>query len=163
MVGLIRRLLGRPTEYEWRLYFVRKGVGLQYALHNKDGFALLGYLQAKFCDDGARISDDWKLFISYYTGRQEEHFQLREAMFTDVAQFPSLIAKCRALDKNFDNEAIAGWHPTFVHVPTRRQLPLGIPTDADWANITQYVERQFEQAASDKITFSTFSNDVFTR
>ncbi len=46
MADLIGRLLGRFTGFDWRLYFARKGIGLEYALHNKDGFALLGYLQA---------------------------------------------------------------------------------------------------------------------
>jgi hypothetical protein len=54
----ILSVLGRLTGFDWRLYFVRKGVGLEYALHNKDGFALLGYLHAKFCDSGERISDN---------------------------------------------------------------------------------------------------------
>ncbi len=160
IIGWLRsRLIG----LEWRLYFVRKGVGLEYALHNKDGFALLGYLQAKFCDGGERISDDWKLFLSYYTGRREEHFQLTEAMFTDASQFGSLIAKCRALDKNFDDGAAIGWNPTFRHVPTRKQLPLGGPTDTDFEDMTAYIERQLEQSASDEIDFSTISNEVFVR
>src|SRR6267142_1808911 len=105
MINLIGRLLGRLTGFEWRLYFVRKGVGLQFALHKRDGFALLGYLHAHLSDDGKRISDDWKLYLGYYTGSpQEEHFQLTEAMFTDAKQFATLIAKCRALDKNFDKD-----------------------------------------------------------
>ena len=102
MAGPIRRLLGQLRGFEWRLYFVRKGVGLEYALHNKDGWALLGYLHAKFCESDERISEDWKLFLSYYCGRQEEHFQLTEPMFTDASQFTGLIAKCRTLDKNFE-------------------------------------------------------------
>jgi hypothetical protein len=139
--------------FEWRLYFVRKGVGLQYALHNKDGWALLGYLHAKFSDTRERISDDWKLYLSYYTGAQEEHFQLTEAMFTDAAQFASLIARCRALDKSFENDA-AGWNPTFVHVPTRKQLPLAGPTDADLENIATYIERQLGEGIFEETSFS---------
>jgi hypothetical protein len=164
MASLIGRLVGRLSGFEWRLYFVRKGVGLEYALHNKDGFALLGYLQAKFCDGGERISDGWKLFLSYYSGRKEEHFQLTEAMFTDASEFRNLIAKCRALDKNFDDGAAIGWNPTFRHVPTRKQLPLGGPTDTDWENISKYVERQFEEGLSGKddgTTFSKISDEVF--
>jgi hypothetical protein len=105
MGNLIGRLLGRLTGFEWRLYFVRKGVGVEYALHNKDGFALLGYLHSNFCDNGKRISDDWELFLSYYTGSKEEDFQLTELMFTDAGQFQRLSAKCRALDKSFDKDA----------------------------------------------------------
>jgi hypothetical protein len=136
---------------------------LEYALHNKDGFALLGYLQAKFCDAGERISDDWKLFLSYYTGRQEEHFQLTETMFTEASQFRSLIEKCRALDKNFDDEASAGWRPSFVHVPTRKQLPFGSPTDTDLENIAKYIERQLERSVPEETTFSMISSEVFVR
>lgn len=161
MANLIGRLLGRFTGFDWRLYFVRRGVGVEYALHNKDGFALLGYLHAKFCDGGEQISDNWKLVLSYYTGRKEEHFQLTEAMFTDASEFRSLIAKCRALDKNFDNGAVVGWRPSFIHVPTRKRLPLGGPTDADLENISKYVERQLEQSTSAEIDFSTISNEVF--
>src|ERR1035441_8560121 len=40
MISLIGRLLGR-TKFEWRLYFVRKGVGLEYALHNKSAWGPL--------------------------------------------------------------------------------------------------------------------------
>jgi hypothetical protein len=47
MISLIGRLFGR-TEFEWRLYFVRKGVGLEYALHNKSAWGPLGYLQGAF-------------------------------------------------------------------------------------------------------------------
>ncbi|MGA7432561.1 MAG: hypothetical protein WBQ24_18995 [Xanthobacteraceae bacterium] len=160
MADLIRRLLGRLLTLEWRLYFVRKGLGLEYALHNKDGWALLGYLRAKFCEGGERISDDWKLFLSYYSGRQEEHFQLTEAMFADASQFASLVAKCRALDRGFDNGP-AGWNPTFMHVATRKPLPLGGPTDADWANISKYIARKLEHGPSDEISFSKISDEVF--
>src|ERR1700730_6529135 len=163
MADLIRRLLGRLTGFEWRLYFVRKGVGLEYALHNKDGWALLGYLHAKFCDSGERISYDWKLYLGYYTGSpEEEHFQLTEAMFTDAEQFATLIAKCRALDKNFDKDA-AGWNPTFVHVPTRKRLPLGGPTGTDRESITKYIEHRLEAGSDDEISFSQMSNEVFVR
>ena len=91
MISLIGRLLGR-TKFEWRLYFVRKGVGLEYALHNKSAWGPLGYLHGAF-DRGCRISDVWKLYMSYYTGSKEDQFQLTEAMFTNPAQFKSLMAK----------------------------------------------------------------------
>ncbi len=84
-------------------------------------------------------------------------------MFTDASEFRKLIAKCRALDKNFDNDAVVGWRPSFIHVPTRKQLPLGGPTDTDLENISKYIERQLEQSASDEIDFSTISNEVFVR
>ena len=56
MISLIGRLLGR-TEFEWRLYFVRKDVGLEYALHNKSAWRPLGYLHGAF-EQGCRISDE---------------------------------------------------------------------------------------------------------
>ena len=102
-------------------------------------------------------------FLVTTLGRQEEHFQLTEMMFTDPNQFRILIARCRALDKNFDGEAIAGWHPNFVHVPTRKQLPLGTPIDTDLESITKDIERQLEQSVRDEITFSTISSEVFVR
>jgi hypothetical protein len=126
VANLIRRLLAPLSGPEWRLYFVQKGVGLEYALHNKGGWALLGILHSKFCDNGERISDDWELHISYYTRGKEEDFQLTEDMFR--SQFTHLTAKCRDIDKNFDNEA--GWNPMFVHVPSRKVLPPGLPAVA---------------------------------
>ena len=62
MGDLIGRLLGRLSGREWRLYFVKRGVGLQYALHNKGGFQILGHLHAKF-ESGQRISGQWTLYM----------------------------------------------------------------------------------------------------
>jgi len=159
MISLIGRLLGR-TKFEWRLYFVRKGVGLEYALHNKSAWGPLGYLHGAF-ERGCRISDVWKLYMSYYTGSKEDQFQLTEAMFTDPAQFKSLMAKCEGLDKDFHNEQVAVWDPYFMHVPTRMRLPLGgPPTDANRADIQKYLQRRLAEK-DEGVTFSKLSAEVF--
>jgi hypothetical protein len=149
---------------EWRLYFVRKGVGLEYALHNKGAWRILSHLHAKF-RDGERISENWKLILGYYTGSpQEEYLQLTETMFTDPNEFKSLTSKCFAADKNFNKDATAAWDPYFVHVPTRKRLPLGMAIDSDWEDISKYVQRQLDEGLSGKdrdVSFSSLSDEVF--
>ena len=161
MAGLIARMLSRLSRREWRIYFVKRGVGLEYALHNRDGWALLGYLHAELSDQAKRVSDEWKVLLSYYTGRGEECFQLTEEIFTDAKQFAALIAKCRVLDRGFDNDPNTGWSPVFVHVPTRKRLPLGGPTEADFQDISKYIERRFAQADVEEVSFSDIANQVF--
>ena len=70
----IRRLLGRLLGPEWRMFFLRRGVGVESCLH-KDGFALLGYLQARFRD---MASEFWKIgsfALSHYTGGQDRRLR----------------------------------------------------------------------------------------
>lgn len=55
-----------------------------------------------------------KFLFSYYTGRQEEHVQLKKAMFD--------ILLCRAFAKNYEGKGDTGWHPSFVQVPTRKAV-----------------------------------------
>jgi hypothetical protein len=158
MLSFLRRILGR--EIEWRLYFVRRSVGLEYALHNKSAWGILGYLQSTF-ENGQRISDEWKLHMSYFAGTKEDQFQLTEAMFTDPAQFKALISRCESMDAEFHNEQIAEWSPYFVHVSSRKRLPLGgPPMDADRADIHRYIESRL--AGKDEgMTFSEISGEVF--
>ena len=162
MGDLIWRLLARLTGWEWRLYFVKQGVGLQYALHNKGGFQILGHLHAKF-ESGQHISDQWTLYMGYYTGAQdEEYFQLTETMFTAPAQFKALESKCRTLDKNWDSDCMK-WNPYFMHVPTRRQLPLGLSfelAEADDSKRRKLIERTLD-GGDEGLTFSNFEDEVF--
>ncbi len=160
MTDWIGRLFVWFTGFEWRLYFVRRGVGLEYSLHNKDPLALLGYLQSRLGEHGEKISDDWKLYLSYYTGGHEQNFQLTKEMFTDETQFQSLIAKCRGLERKV---YATGWSPTFVHVPTRKRLPLNGLITNDLEGIRSYLEQKLEDGHSDEVTFSTLTREVFVR
>jgi hypothetical protein len=167
MGDLIGQLLSRLTGREWRLYFVKKGV-LQYALRNKGGFQILAHLHPKF-ESGQRISNHWKFYI-YYTGaRDEEHFQLTEATFTTPALFDALDAKCRILDKNWDRDAMQ-WSPYFVHVPTRKRLPLGwsfeIERAKDASTRRKYIEKKIQMrlaGENEGFTFSKFLDEVLVR
>jgi hypothetical protein len=48
-----------------------------------------------------------------------------------------------------------------MHVPTRKQLPLGFPTDLE--DIRTYIVRQLDRGDPDEISFSTISSEVFVR
>jgi hypothetical protein len=99
--------------------------------------------------------------MSYYTGSKEDQFQLTEATFTDPAQFKSLMIKCEAMDKDFHKDQGREWNPYFVHVPSRKRLPLGgPPVDADRAAIHKYLQKRL--AGKDEgVTFSKISGEVF--
>ena len=165
MGDLIWRLLARLSGWEWRLYFVKQGVGLQYALHNKGGFQILGHLHAQF-ESGQRISDQWTLHMGYYTGAQDEvYFQITETRFTDSAQFKELESKCRTLDKKWDRDCMK-WNPYFMHVPTRRRLPLGLSFELACEEDDSRREKLIERASfgeDEGFTFSKFSNEVFLK
>ena len=160
MLTFLRRILGRGRE--WRLYFVRRGVGLEYALHNESAWGFLGYLQSTF-ENGQQISDEWKLHLSYYTGSGEDQFQITEAMFTDPVQFKILMSKCESMDKNFHAAKFGTeWSPYFMHVPTRKRLPLGQPPmDTDRADIQRWIEERLDGKDDGDVTFSSISSEVF--
>jgi DnaJ domain len=159
---LIGRLLGRFTGREWRLYFVEKGKGLQYALHNKGGFQILGLLHARF-NGGKRLSSRWKLYMSHFVGTAEECFELTATMFTASAEFKALDNRCRSMDRNWDRYDML-WNPHFIHVPTRRRLPLGfsfeLAAEPDDTNITKLIADRLSGRA-EGVTLSTICNDVF--
>lgn len=139
---------------------MRRGVGLEYALHNRSAWGILGYLQATF-ENGQRISAEWKLHMSYYAVSKEDQFQLTEAMFTDPAQFKALLSKCEGMDKHFHKGQGSEWDPYFVHVPSRKRLPLGgPPLDADKASIQAYIQSRLTDE-DEGMTFSKLSADVF--
>jgi hypothetical protein len=85
---------------------------------------------------------------------------LIEEMFTDEKQVQSLMAKCRGLERKV---YATGWSPTFVHVPTRKRLPLGGPATRDSEGIRNYLKQQLGDGDPAEVTFSTLTRKVFVR